>query len=129
MPQAALKPCANPGCGKKVHFSSRFCPDHQKAFFKRADEKRESSSKRGYNNTWRKAREVFLRSNPLCKACMLSNLVTAATDVDHVIPHKGDMGLFWDQANWQPLCHACHSRKTATEDSSFAGWNRKGRGG
>ncbi|MFR3634507.1 MAG: HNH endonuclease [Sutterella sp.] len=34
-------------------------------------------------------------------------------------PHKGDMALFWDQSNWQPLCHTCHSKKTAREDGGF----------
>ncbi|WP_085981300.1 MULTISPECIES: HNH endonuclease signature motif containing protein [unclassified Paenibacillus] len=43
-----------------------------------------------------------------------------ATVVDHITPHKGDMGLFWDQGNWQPLCATCHSIKTAKEDGGFA---------
>jgi 5-methylcytosine-specific restriction protein A len=29
------------------------------------------------------------------------------------------MALFWDQSNWQPLCHTCHSKKTAREDGGF----------
>jgi 5-methylcytosine-specific restriction protein A len=33
--------------------------------------------------------------------------------VDHVIPHKGDRALFWDEANnWQALCARCHALKT-----------------
>lgn len=51
---------------------------------------------------------------------MQRNQVTPSTEVDHIVAHKGDMGLFWDQANWQALCKPCHSRKTATEDSGFA---------
>ncbi|WP_407496877.1 HNH endonuclease [Pseudooceanicola sp. MF1-13] len=35
--------------------------------------------------------------------------------MDHITPHKGDRKLFWDRSNWQALCHACHSRKTARE--------------
>jgi 5-methylcytosine-specific restriction endonuclease McrA len=23
---------------------------------------------------------------------------------DHVIPHKGDMAVFWDRAQWQSAC-------------------------
>jgi 5-methylcytosine-specific restriction protein A len=38
-----------------------------------------------------------------------------ATEVDHIIPHKGDMKLFWDSDNWQGLCKSCHSKKTAKE--------------
>ncbi|WP_328203649.1 hypothetical protein [Brevibacillus nitrificans] len=45
--------------------------------------------------------------------------VGAATVVDHIIPHKGDKELFWDQKNWQGLCDSHHSRKTAKEDGGF----------
>jgi 5-methylcytosine-specific restriction protein A len=51
--------------------------------------------------------------------------VVAAADLDHIIPHKGDMTLFWDPTNWQGLCKGCHSRKTATEDSSFASHSKQ----
>jgi 5-methylcytosine-specific restriction protein A len=47
---------------------------------------------------------------------MKTNKVTAATVVDHVIPHKGDKALFWDESNWQPMCAPCHSSKTVKED-------------
>jgi 5-methylcytosine-specific restriction protein A len=33
--------------------------------------------------------------------------------VDHIKPHKGDRGLFWELANHQALCKRCHDRKTA----------------
>ena len=42
-----------------------------------------------------------------------------ATVVDHIIPHKGDMDIFWDEDNWQPLCKRCHDQKTATENGGF----------
>jgi len=43
-----------------------------------------------------------------------------AVVVDHIIPHRGDLALFWDEKNnWQALCHRCHSRKTAREDGGF----------
>ncbi|WP_233882799.1 HNH endonuclease [Brevibacillus laterosporus] len=43
-------------------------------------------------------------------------MLTGATVVDHIVPHKGDKTLFWDRKNWQPLCEQCHNRKTARED-------------
>jgi 5-methylcytosine-specific restriction protein A len=46
-------------------------------------------------------------------------MVKAATDLDHIVPHKGDMVLFWSPGNWQSLCHACHSRKTMMEDGGM----------
>ncbi|WP_435645121.1 HNH endonuclease [Butyricicoccus porcorum] len=41
---------------------------------------------------------------------------TRATVVDHIVPHRGDPKLFWDQTNWQSLCKQCHDRKTMTEE-------------
>jgi 5-methylcytosine-specific restriction protein A len=39
--------------------------------------------------------------------------------VDHIIPHGGDMRLFWNRGNWAALCQSCHSRKTAKQDGGF----------
>ena len=73
---------------------------------------RPSSSKRLYDATWRRARLCFLRAHPLCCYCLKTGQLTPATDVDHITPHKGDLTLFWDRTNWQPLCGLCHKRKT-----------------
>lgn len=51
--------------------------------------------------------------------CLASNLVTAAVEVDHIVPHRGDPALMWDSDNWQALCKHCHSVKTASEDGGF----------
>lgn len=88
---------------------------------------RENSAQRGYGYKWQQARAGFLKKHPLCVYCLKKDKVTAATDVDHIIPHKGDMDLFWQRSNWQPLCGSCHSAKTAREDGGFG--NRKGEGG
>ena len=39
----------------------------------------------------------------------------AAQVVDHIIPHRGDPSLMWDESNWQSLCKPCHDSKTAGE--------------
>lgn len=51
-----------------------------------------------------------------------------ATIVDHIIPHKGNMELFWDRDNWQAMSKECHDKKTAREDGGF-GNSRNPRGG
>jgi len=68
---------------------------------------------------WQKARARFLRDNPLCVDCYKRDRLTPATVVDHIKPHKGDYGLFWDESNWQGMCKPCHDRKTASEDGGF----------
>ncbi|WP_343040029.1 HNH endonuclease signature motif containing protein [Methylocystis heyeri] len=39
-----------------------------------------------------------------------------ATVVDHITPHKGDIKLFWDRKNWQPLCEPCHNSRKQREE-------------
>jgi len=60
------------------------------------------------HSRWRRKRRAFLKDNPLCRFCEQQGQLTLATIVDHVIPHRGDERLFWDETNWQPLCKACH---------------------
>lgn len=84
-----------------------------------ADKRRGSAASRGYDHRWKKARNAFIKANPLCKTCKSEGYTTLANVVDHIIPHKGDMVLFWDQSNWQSLCKTHHNKKTAGEDGGF----------
>lgn len=75
-----------------------------------ATDERGSSTERGYGSRWRKARAAYLTKHPLCVMCEAQGRVTAATVVDHIVPHRGDSALFWDSANnWQALCAPCHN--------------------
>lgn len=74
------------------------------------------STARGYNYKWQQARERFLKANPLCCYCYRNERVSIATIVDHIIPHRGDQALFWDESNWQPLCKPCHDSVKAKEE-------------
>ncbi|MHA7342488.1 HNH endonuclease [Burkholderia pseudomallei] len=88
---------------------------------RRVDEQRGSANERGYTHRWRKAREHYLRLHPLCECaeCRAAGHITPAQVVDHIIPHRGDMRLFWDQSNWQAMSKRCHDRKTARENGGF----------
>jgi 5-methylcytosine-specific restriction enzyme A len=79
------------------------------------DRERPSAARRGYGPRWRRARTAFLALHPLCAACGALGRVAGATLVDHVVPHRGDQRLFWDERNWAPSCKACHDAKTARE--------------
>lgn len=76
---------------------------------------RPGARQRGYTARWERARLHYLVRHPLCAACQRDGRTTAATEVDHIEPHRGDRELFWNRDNWQPLCKSCHSRKTAHE--------------
>jgi 5-methylcytosine-specific restriction endonuclease McrA len=81
-------------------------------------ERRGSSTARGYNYKWQQARVGFLKKHPLCKMHEDIGRVVAATVVDHIIPHRGDMSLFWDRNNWQPLCKTCHDGAKQRQEAS-----------
>ena len=75
-----------------------------------------TTAQRGYGARWQRARTRFLNEHPLCCYCERERRVSAATIVDHLIPHKGDEALFWDSDNWQALCKWCHDTVKAEEE-------------
>jgi len=78
-----------------------------------------SSSERGYTYAWSKARAAYLREHPLCTMCadMRPPRVTAANVVDHSVPHRGDMAIFWDRSLWQALCKSHHDSDAQIRDN------------
>ena len=72
-----------------------------------------------YGYKWQQARAGYLAHHPLCREHEKAGQYVQATVVDHITPHKGNMELFWDKDNWQPLCKACHDSKTAREDGGL----------
>lgn len=85
------------------------------------DRRRGTAHQRGYTRQWRTARMAWLAEHPLCADPygVHADRVAAASVVDHIVPHQGDPHRFWSADNWQSLCSACHSRKTASEDGGF----------
>jgi 5-methylcytosine-specific restriction enzyme A len=79
-------------------------------------DKRPSARKRGYTTRWGKAARRFLKHHPTCARFGIDPKCKGLSEqVDHIVPHKGDLRLFWDRRNWQGLCKPCHSRKTLAE--------------
>jgi len=108
--------CNKPGCTRLT--SERYCELHQE-LNRNYDKKRESAAKRGYGRKWQVASKGYLATHPFCVKCLEKGEYVQAECVDHIVPHKGDMSLFWNADNWQALCHSCHNKKTATEDGGF----------
>lgn len=69
----------------------------------------------GYTKAWQHASKRFLAEHPLCNHCSTDERPVAAECVDHIIPHRGNQQLFWDETNWQSLCTKCHGRKSRQE--------------
>jgi 5-methylcytosine-specific restriction protein A len=122
--------CAYPGCTAAVPVGQKYCDRHagkaadaeaarNRFAARRRQLEKGTSAARGYGHRWRKLRAWYLAGHPFCEECAKRHIVTKATDVDHIVPHRGDPALFWDADNLQALCHACHSRKTAAEDGGY----------
>lgn len=79
---------------------------------RQSDRRRGSASARGYDRRWRKYTRTFLACNPCCIECQRQGRLAAAAVVDHIVPHRGDDELFWNQENHQALCVPCHNAKT-----------------
>lgn len=86
--------------------------------FRLPDGSRKSSTERGYNHRWRKARATYLASHPFCVMCAKDGKRVKADVVDHIEPHRGDQAKFWSVENWAAMCAPCHnSRKQMLERS------------
>ena len=106
-----LRPCRHPGCGQLTR--DGWCEAHRPRY------------RRGESEAWHwmyalpvwteRLRPGQLLREPWCRECAKRGVRTRAAVVDHVVPHRGDMGLFTDPGNLQSLCKRCHDRKTAME--------------
>ena len=77
---------------------------------------------RGYTKRWRRAALRYLKRHPTCALFGKDTKCTGiAKCVDHLIPHRGDLRLFWDRRNWQGLCLRCHNRKSRSEQLGALG--------
>ena len=96
-------------------------PGHRSKKYKQKqyDKRRGSPESRGYDARWRKYRKSFLSRYPWCTTCLEKDIIEAATVVDHIKAHKGDMVLFWQKGNHQGMCKTCHGIKTVKEDGGF----------
>ena len=121
MPIKPHRPCQYPGCSHITDDRSGYCPEHLKLTRRQYDSQRGTSSQRGYDTRWRHARRIYLRQHPLCVYCLAKEpeVIRAAVLIDHFIPHRGNMKLFWNESNWRASCDECHRVKTAKEDGAF----------
>ena len=58
---------------------------------------------------WKEIKRRLLKDT-LCVVCG-----EPAKALDHIIAHRGNEQLFFDESNLQPLCSRCHSHKTLSE--------------
>lgn len=112
MPKKPMRPCKHPGCVELT--DDGWCPAH------RPSRQRGAMSESWHwmykTGEWERLRGNQLLREPFCRACAAAGRPRVrATEVDHVVPHRGDWERFTDASDLQSLCHSCHSRKTMRE--------------
>ena len=87
-----------------------------------------------YDGKWQKLTHGWLLQYPLCVLCLARGRVNQGANeqrsdrqrnlvVDHIVPHRGDSALFWDQDNWQTLCRMpCHDRDKRRSEGASRDW-------
>ena len=115
MAKKALKPCRKPGCLELTR--NGWCEKHKP---EPKQQRRASAAYHGWYSKpiWTKRlRPDQLAREPFCRVCAAQGYRTRATVVDHVIPFRGDWGLFVSPSNHQSLCKYHHDQKTAREQA------------
>lgn len=105
-----LRQCPAPGC--RVLVESGKCPEHRREDSRR----RGSPSSRGYGRRWARWRETYIQNEitfPFCPDC--GRLFRNSTDIElhHKLKVADRPDLMYDPDNILPLCHRCHSARTA----------------
>lgn len=57
---------------------------------------------------WKRLRARQLRKHPYCQCPHHEGQHVPAQVVDHIVPHKGNLRLFFDRKNLQSLTNTCH---------------------
>jgi len=106
MPTAAAQECRSPLCGNYAERNG-YCHAH----YMDRPRGEYAGNLNPANRMFRCLRHSYLIRHPFCNQCK----VKPATELDHIVPHRGNPNLFWAQNNWQGLCIKCHGRKTLSE--------------
>lgn len=117
-----FKICREFGCSNLT--KEIYCEEHkhiqmenERNRYKQYNQYRDPVLVKFYNSKeWRALRDyVMMTHNYLCVQCPL----TPAEEVDHIIPIRVDWSLRLTISNCQPLCHACHRKKTAEDVKKY----------
>ena len=111
MPYKPKRPCAYPGCNRLAE-KGQYCTEHLKEMNKQYNEfERDPESNKRYGRAWKRIRDRYIKSHPLCEECKQNGNLTPAEEVHHIKPLSKGGGN--EGSNLMALCKSCHSRITA----------------
>lgn len=105
MPTAARSYCLEQRCPNTATYRGR-CAEHAQ---QKEQTRYNADTRKWYCiEAWSDLRLTVLAEQPVCVDCKRA----PSTQVDHIVPHRGEYEKFWNRANLQGMCSACHGRKT-----------------
>jgi len=111
MPYKPKRPCAYSGCGRLAE-SEQHCVEHQKVVTKQYNQfERDPASNKRYGRAWKRIRDRYIKTHPLCEECQKQGRLTPSEEVHHILPLSKGGGS--NTENLMALCKSCHSRITA----------------
>lgn len=107
MPHQFKKPCKYPGC-PNLTFNT-YCEKHQKehdAYYNK--NVRAPDVRKKYGCHWKRVRDRYVKTHPLCEMCLKEGKLTPVEEVHHIIPvNRGGTN---DESNLMSLCRSCHNK-------------------
>jgi 5-methylcytosine-specific restriction protein A len=111
MPSKADRFCSHPGgCPNKVKHGR--CPVHR---LRERDRPNVDIRKEYRTPRWLAYRRQKFQEQPFCVECEKQGRYVQwfrGGVLDHIIPHRGNLDMFYDYNNLQGLCWSHHSAKT-----------------
>lgn len=107
MPRKPKRPCAYPGCPSLT--DGRYCEKHQKEESRLYEKyRRNPTVRRRYGRAWKRIRDSYVKSHPVCEECFKNGIIVEAEEVHHIKPLSE--GGTHDKENLISLCKSCHAR-------------------
>jgi 5-methylcytosine-specific restriction protein A len=108
------KICNQPGCNILIEQNERYCSIHLKEKGKPFEGAIRFNEELYKTSQWKTLRKKVLAEQPFCAKCGLSDKETKL-EVHHIIPARGNEGLFFDRDNLVSVCPICHKYLTNRE--------------
>lgn len=107
MPRKPKRPCSFPGCPNLTE--GRFCEEHEKQENKRYEKyDRDPAVRRRYGRVWKRIRDSYAASHPLCEECLKQGRYSKTEEIHHKLPLS--QGGTHERDNLMALCKSCHAK-------------------
>jgi 5-methylcytosine-specific restriction protein A len=99
--------CAYPNCPETIR-EGRYCLEHKTKASREYDKQHRSKHSRLYGSQWRKLRQLYVSTPPLCEKCLEQGFHVPVAEVHHILPL--DEGGTHAEDNLVSLCQSCHTK-------------------